>query len=149
MGRSCSRRAGFSRLFLIFVSIAAGWREKHQERYLVIVFLSAGSAVAELASQFPRPCPFPPFFFLAAGICRGRDAAGTSQAGIAVGYAEPVCVNPVLSLPSGPSSPLLPCSKLRCHLYTMAEWLPWGAGASPACKEHLFLSAAPVDTRRR
>lgn len=43
-------------------------------------------------------------FFLAAGICRGRDAAGASQAGIAVGYAEPVCVHPVL-----PVAPHHPC----------------------------------------
>lgn len=128
-------------LFLIFVSIATGWREKLQEKYLVIVFLSAGSAVAFsycwaalllMGSGLPVPSslPFPSFFFKAAGIRRGKDAA---DAGIAVGYAEPICVNPVLSLPSDPPSPLLPCSNLRCHLNTMAKWKPWLAGGAVSC----------------
>lgn len=104
-------------------------------------FLSAGSAVAFsccwaalllMGSGLPVPSslPFPSFFFKAAGIRRGKDAA---DAGIAVGYAEPICVNPVLSLPSDPPSPLLPCSNLRCHLNTMAKWKPWLAGGAVSC----------------
>lgn len=70
-------------LFLILVSIATGWREKLQEKYLVIVFLSAGSAVAFsccwaalllMGSGFPAPSslPFPSFFFKLLGYVEER-----------------------------------------------------------------------------
>lgn len=142
MGRICSWHAAFSHLFLIFVSLYCHRVERNTPGgvsgdcffYLLAVLLLSPAAGLPCCSQdqaFPAPSSlsFPSFFFFFK-LLGERHAAGASQADISMGYAEHVCVNPVSS---DPSSPFLYCSKLRCHLDTMAKWKPWIAGATVSC----------------